>query len=136
GDATSRPPVPPTPTGVVTVAGRVAPPEARRGGVDRRDGRLEVRRIAPAQLATALPYPIFGGYVLLDEGQPGAAPELAAVPSPRARAWQNAGYAVQWWLFAVLTLVGYGWLARREAHGPPSAGPGDRVDAATAATSR
>jgi hypothetical protein len=30
----------------------------------------------------------------------------------------NAGYVAQWWAFAGLTLVGFGWTARREAHGP------------------
>ncbi len=29
--------------------------------------------------------------------------------------WQNLGYVVQWWIFAAMTLVGYGWIARREA---------------------
>jgi len=28
---------------------------------------------------------------------------------------QNGGYALQWWAFAAMTLVGYGYLARRQA---------------------
>jgi cytochrome oxidase assembly protein ShyY1 len=31
---------------------------------------------------------------------------------------------VQWWAFALLTIVGYGYLARREARGVPT---GDRA---------
>ena len=30
----------------------------------------------------------------------------------------NAGYVVQWWAFALLTLAGFGWAARRQALGP------------------
>ena len=44
-------------------------------------------------------------------------------------AWQNGGYAVQWWIFAGMALVAFGWQARREAHGdvrPPDRG--DRID--------
>jgi cytochrome oxidase assembly protein ShyY1 len=28
----------------------------------------------------------------------------------------NAGYVIQWWAFAALTLAGFGYLAYREAH--------------------
>jgi cytochrome oxidase assembly protein ShyY1 len=117
---------PAAPSGQVTVVGRVAPPEGRPRPVGHLDGALEVRRIVPAQLAAELPYPLFGSYLLLDAGQPGS-DGVAEVPSPRENAWQNAGYTVQWWLFAALTLVGFGWLARREAHGPPPAAGEDRA---------
>jgi cytochrome oxidase assembly protein ShyY1 len=44
---------------------------------------------------------------------------------------QNGGYAVQWWAFAALTLVGYAYLARR--HARESVAPEqDRVAAAVA----
>jgi cytochrome oxidase assembly protein ShyY1 len=47
------------------------------------------------------------------------------VPAGHENAWQNAGYVVQWWAFAALTVFGYGYLARREARGVPT---GDRDD--------
>ncbi|GGK38373.1 SURF1-like protein [Pilimelia terevasa] len=124
GDARARPAVPPPPPGEVTVVGRVAPPESGAGPVDRVDGRPEVRRISPAHLAPLLPYPTFGAYLLrdADSPDPGGDP-LAAVESPRQRTWQNAGYVVQWWLFAVMTWVGFVWLVRREAHAPPRPAP-------------
>jgi cytochrome oxidase assembly protein ShyY1 len=84
-----------------------------------------VRRIAPASLS--LPYPVYGGYVMLDEQTPAADSRFTPVPADHENAWQNAGYVVQWWAFAALTLVGYGYLARREAHADTLAEREDRV---------
>jgi len=101
--------VPAAPAGEVTITGVTRLPERAIGAVGNEGGRLEVLRIAPGQLAGALPYPLLGGYVTTtQEG-------LQPVPAQHERAWQNAGYTVQWWAFAALTLVGYGYLARREA---------------------
>ncbi|SCL41720.1 Cytochrome oxidase assembly protein ShyY1 [Micromonospora pallida] len=116
GDATARPEVPPTPAGEVTVVGRVRPSESGAGTVERRDGRLESRRIGLHQLARELPYPVYGAYLLLDGQTPAADPVFEAVPVRHENNWQNLGYVVQWWLFAAMTLVAYGWVARREAH--------------------
>ncbi|RKN42165.1 SURF1 family protein [Micromonospora endolithica] len=115
GDATAQPAVPATPSGEVTVAGRVRTGEEGAGAVTRRDGRLESRRIDLPRLARELPYPVHGGYLLLDEQTPTADPAFVAVPVGHANNWQNLGYVVQWWIFAVMSLFGYGWAARREA---------------------
>ncbi|SCL21818.1 SURF1 family protein [Micromonospora inyonensis] len=115
GDATARPELPATPSGEVTVVGRVRLSESGAGGVERRDGRLETRRIGVPQLARELPYPLHGAYLLLDEQTPAADPVFQAVPVRHENNWQNFGYVVQWWLFAAMTLVAYGWVARREA---------------------
>ena len=40
------------------------------------------------------------------------------IPADHENAAMNAGYVVQWWAFALLTLAGYVYLARREAHPP------------------
>ncbi|MEV1145138.1 SURF1 family protein [Micromonospora sp. NPDC049799] len=114
--ATAQPTVPPVPAGEVTVAGRVRTGEPGKGAVTRRDGRLETRRIDLPRLARELPYPVHGGYLLLDEQSPAADPTFVAVPVGHANNWQNLGYVVQWWIFAVMALLGYGWVARREAH--------------------
>jgi hypothetical protein len=65
-----------------------------------------------------VPYRLFGGYVLLDTGAPGADKAFTAIPVDYQNALLNAGYVVQWWAFALLTLGGFGWAARREARGP------------------
>jgi cytochrome oxidase assembly protein ShyY1 len=115
GGAMMQPTVPPTPSGEVTVTGLLRLPESRGTDVTRREGRLETRRIAVARIAAALPYPVFGGFVQLDGQTPPADPAFVPVPADRENDWLNGGYAVQWWLFAGMTLVALAWLARREA---------------------
>ncbi|MFY1636808.1 SURF1 family protein [Solwaraspora sp. WMMB335] len=117
GGAIAQPQVPPTPAGEVTVTGLLRQPEPMSGLVTRRDGKLETRRIAPAAIAAELPYPIYGGYVLLQAQDPAGDPAFVAIPVRHENSWQNGGYVVQWWAFAAMTLVGFGWLARREARG-------------------
>lgn len=139
GSATTQPQVPAAPAGDVTVTGRVVSSESGGGPVDRREGKLETRRISIPRIAGQLPYPVAGGYVLLDRQTPAADPAFQAVPIGHTNNWQNFGYVVQWWLFAGMSLVGYGWVARREAR--QAAGldrprtPVDRAAEPTAPTS-
>jgi cytochrome oxidase assembly protein ShyY1 len=122
GDALAPPNVPPAPTGQVTVVGQVHRSESRPTPVTLRDGRLDTRRISVPRLAREMPYPMYGAYVLLTHQTPAADPGFVAVPIDHEDAWQNAGYTVQWWLFALMPLVGFGWQARKEARGeiPPA----------------
>jgi cytochrome oxidase assembly protein ShyY1 len=119
GGALVKPDVPAAPAGEVTVIGALRRPES---GADK-PANHTVRRISPATLS--LPYPVYGGYVILDEQTPAADSKFTPVPAGHENAWQNAGYVVQWWAFAALTVFGYGYLARREARGVPT---GDRDD--------
>lgn len=114
--ALAMPTVPPAPTGEVTVTGLVHLPESRADTPIRTDGRVIVRRISPAKLAGALPYPVLGGYVTLDTQQPAADPAFVGIPVDHQDSGMNAGYVVQWWAFALITVGGYAWVARREAH--------------------
>nr|WP_269440598.1 SURF1 family protein [Micromonospora tarapacensis] len=115
GGAVAQPQVPPAPAGEVTVEGRVHASESGDARVAWRAGRLESRRVSVPQLAGELPYPLHGAYLLLDEQTPAADPAFRAVPVGHTNNWQNLGYVVQWWIFAAMTLFGYGWIARREA---------------------
>jgi cytochrome oxidase assembly protein ShyY1 len=110
---TAPPDVPSPPGGEVTVTGRVHLTESDPGMVEQRNGHWETRRVGLSQLAAKLPYPLFGAYVLADEGAPGSA-ALVAIPVGHENDWLNLGYAVQWWIFSVGVLVGVGWLARKE----------------------
>jgi cytochrome oxidase assembly protein ShyY1 len=114
--ARAMPAVPAVPTGEVTVTGLVHLPESRADGPIRADGRLTVRRISPARIAPELPYPLLSGYLTVDSQQPAADAAFAVVPVDHQDSGMNAGYVVQWWAFALITLVGFGWVARREAH--------------------
>jgi cytochrome oxidase assembly protein ShyY1 len=130
GGAIAIPTVPPAPTGTVTVVGQVHLSESRPSALGRREGRIDTRRIAVPTLAAELPYPVYGAYVLLTEQTPAADPLFAQIEIDKENAWQNGGYAVQWWLFAVMALIAFGWQARREAHGDARPPSGDRVDEA------
>jgi cytochrome oxidase assembly protein ShyY1 len=126
-DAMALPDVPAPPTGQVSVAGRLHLTESRPGAIDRRGGWIETRRISVPRLAGELPYRLLGAYVLLDKQEPAADERLVPVPVEHENAWMNAGYVVQWWMFAALTLAGLVWLARREARGSRPATPQDRL---------
>lgn len=121
GGALVAPAVPAAPDGDTTVVGRLRPPESRGGRPQQVNGRLEIRRIAPAAIAPTLPYAVYDVYVTADEPAPGLTP----VPPNKENALQNAGYVLQWWLLAGLTVFGFAYVARREAHGPPQ---GDLLD--------
>jgi cytochrome oxidase assembly protein ShyY1 len=116
GGALVAPQVPVAPAGTVTVVGRIRLPESGADHPVTFDGRPSVRRIAPARLTAAVPYPLFDAYVTLDSQTPAADGRFTAIPTDHENAWQNAGYVVQWWAFAALTAFGYIRLARREAH--------------------
>lgn len=112
---TAAPEVPAPPEGQVTVTGRVRPSESGGAAVERHDGVPQTRRIHLESVADEVPYPLYGAYLTLDSQQPPADPGLTPIPVRRENAWLNAGYTVQWWLFAALVLAGFAWLARREA---------------------
>jgi cytochrome oxidase assembly protein ShyY1 len=107
-DAATVPDYPAAPGGEITVTGAVRLPERQLGRAERTDGRWQVRRINPAQLADALPYPVLGGYVSVEQDG------LRPIAVEYEGTLQNGGYALQWWAFAALTLVGYVYLVRRQ----------------------
>ncbi|MCM4084465.1 SURF1 family protein [Actinoplanes sp. TRM88002] len=139
GGALAAPVAPPAPTGPVTVVGQIHLSESRPVAVERRDGRLDTRRISLPRLAPEMPYPVYGAYVLLTEQVPAADAAFTSIPIDHEDAWQNGGYAVQWWLFALMALAAYVYYARKEAHGGdqparersparPRPESGDRID--------
>jgi cytochrome oxidase assembly protein ShyY1 len=110
--------VPVAPAGLVSVTGRLHMPESRADGPVKVAGSTQVRRISPVKLAGTFPYRLYDGYVLLDSTAPGSDKAFGAIPVDHQNALMNAGYVVQWWAFALLTLGGFVWAARREARGP------------------
>lgn len=90
-----------------------APSDAVGGSQERHDS------VDLAWLVNTWPTPLHNGYLFGDHAGAGGrelpltSPGMRAVPPPPPEVsgidWQNAGYAVQWWLFAVFGL----WVAVR-----------------------
>ena len=83
-----------------------------------------VRSIDPDALATGLPYRLLPTYLLLDTQDP---PQTEDLPRPGALPDLTEGphlsYAIQWFVFATIALVGYGVLSVRDRReGRASAG--------------
>jgi cytochrome oxidase assembly protein ShyY1 len=119
GVAVEIPPVPEPPAGQVVVVGRVHASESRGTAPEPVGDRLTVRRIDPSKISDVVPYPLYGGYLTLTGQTPPAGAELTPLPVESQNAAMNAGYTVQWWAFALLTLAGFGYLAYRHAHPSP-----------------
>jgi len=120
GGASAAPKVPPAPTGDVTVVGRVHAPESRSGPAEPFAGTLAVRRIGPAELAPSVPHPLYGAYLTVESQTPPADPAFVPIAPDHENAAMNAGYVVQWWAFATLTLFGYLYLAYKHARAQPN----------------
>jgi surfeit locus 1 family protein len=115
---------PPPPTGTVTVEGLVFPsqPRGRFGAVDPASGRLTVlARVDLDRYAEQLDVPILPAYIQLVTSRPGepaparGAPELVALGPPEPDLGPHLSYAVQWFLFTTIAVVGYGLLLRKVA---------------------
>ncbi len=113
-DPEAAPRIPAAPTGQVTVTGEVRMPESEPDKPVHREGRVEVRRIDPAQLAATLPYPAYGGYVTATGQRPAASSQFVAIPIDHQNAAMNFSYILQWWLFSGTALVGFVLLVRWE----------------------
>lgn len=112
--ASVAPEIPPVPAGTVSVVGLLHLPESKASTPEPFDGTLAVRRIGPAELASVLPYRVYGAYVTLQSQDPPASEAFVPIPPDHVNATMNAGYVAQWWMFAALTLFGYVYLVRRE----------------------
>jgi len=93
------------PTGTVTVAGVLFPPSPVQ----------RITKVDLGQIGAQLPYPIVPVYLLLQTQRPsqqGALPELP--PFPPITNGPHLSYALQWFSFATIAIVGYVVLLRRD----------------------
>lgn len=110
--------VPPVPSGTITVVGRVRPPERPRSRSGLPAGQTQ--RIVPAEVAAATGRPTYGGFVDLAQESPAQTSGPALILSPDqddSGGWwkpPHLAYAVQWFLFIGIAVIGWGLLARRE----------------------
>jgi surfeit locus 1 family protein len=117
------------PTGSVTVTGVLFPPDAISSPAPPASER--VTKVDLGQIGAALPYPILPVYLLLEQQappQPGALPEPP--PLPTLDNGPHLSYAVQWFSFAAIALIGYVVLLRRDrrdAVAPVATTPGEET---------
>lgn len=110
---TALPPVASPPTDEVTIEARIRAAEGTSPGrgpvVDA--GALQVYSIDPAVLGTTLDLPLAGGYLQLDEDQPGG---LGAMSLPQLDSGPYLSYGLQWIAFGVMAPLGLGYFAWSE----------------------
>ncbi len=111
------------PTTEVTLTGRIRPTQTRGllGPADPAAGKLaSVARVDVARLDQQTSVALAGFYVELVEHQPTLTTNVAAplmlLGSPATDAGPHLGYALQWFAFALVALVGYPLVLWRQAH--------------------
>jgi len=110
----AKPDVPAPPVGPVTIMGWLRQNNGATGQAIRPvDG--QIRAISSVGLASSVPYTLLDGYLNLRSESPKASAPLAAEPQPSMGQGPHLFYALQWWFFALLAVVGWFWFAWAEA---------------------
>jgi cytochrome oxidase assembly protein ShyY1 len=98
--------------GMVTVVGRLQPPEPQ---LDRGAPPGQIASIELNDYAKEVSYPIkTGAYVQLASESPAAAVNPVSFPPPDLDPGSHLSYAMQWVCFGVLAFVGFGYAARMQ----------------------
>ncbi|MEL4318367.1 SURF1 family protein [Leifsonia sp. YIM 134122] len=105
--------VPEAPSGEVTVVARLKAGEPRLAG--RSASGNEVATIELTDMAELVGEPTYtGAYGLLDSEVPAAATRPSAAEKPALDEGPHLSYAFQWFVFALLGFIGFGWAVRNE----------------------
>jgi surfeit locus 1 family protein len=122
------------PAGQVTIEGLVQETQTRGTfGPTDPDGRLtNIARVDVARMQQQVPYSLYPVYVQLKSSQPGqSGPEPEVLPEPVLDEGPHLSYAVQWFIFSTIAIVGYPLILRRSARNRE--GDDDEDDSALAA---
>jgi len=112
GEATLPPPV----DGPVEVTGRVRLSESGQGsGLDSDSSPPSIRFVDLAELDSLLDADVAPVWLERVEQRPSEDADLAAIPPPRLSAGPSLIYAVQWFLFGIVAVVGFVLLARKDS---------------------
>ena len=105
--------------GEVSITGLVQETQTRGafGATDPADGRLTtMARADVARIAKQLPYPVLPAYLQLQAQQPPqAGPQPRVLPEPVLDEGPHLSYAIQWFIFTTIAIVGYPLILRRKA---------------------
>jgi surfeit locus 1 family protein len=106
------------PAGTVTVVGLVQ--ETQTAGLfessDPADGHLaSMVRVDVSRIQKQLPYAIYPAWVQLQTSQPPQAAEPEPLDEPVLDEGPHFSYAVQWFIFSTIAIVGYPLILRRSA---------------------
>jgi cytochrome oxidase assembly protein ShyY1 len=119
---TTRPDVPPAPSGAVTLTGWV---RADATGDSTQVADRSTRAISSSAIGPTLPFQVYGGWVEAQKQSPPDSPKLLVPEQPDLGNGPHLFYGIQWWFFAALALFGFGYLAyderrKQRAGGPPA----------------
>lgn len=107
------PPIPPAPSGPVTITARLrdseTAPKDKTPFVE--DGFQQVYAIDTTQLATLFGVPLTGSYLQLVEAQPGG---LGVIALPHLDAGPFLSYGIQWIAFGIVAPIGLGYFVYSE----------------------
>jgi cytochrome oxidase assembly protein ShyY1 len=111
-------PAPSVPSGPQRVSGTLEPSESE--GIRRRDreplpdGQLEI--VSSPELLSLWQPPLYQGFVVQERPESPEPLESVQIPTRAevATDWQNAAYAVQWWLFGLFAIFWFGRMVRIE----------------------
>ena len=99
----------------VRVTGVLLPSEIPAGSADAAEPGRTFARVDLAALGASVPYPLAPVYLLMggQDPQQRGLPEIAPLPDPAASP-PHLSYAIQWFTFATIAVVGFAILVRRE----------------------
>jgi surfeit locus 1 family protein len=129
---------PPSPEGQVVVEGLLLESETRGrfGASDPDEGTLDVlARVDLERVSEQVDYDVLPLYVQLISSTPGevnaeGVPELVPLGRPEPSEGPHLSYAVQWFTFTIIAVVGYALLLRRVARDEAREEAGRAADAA------
>jgi cytochrome oxidase assembly protein ShyY1 len=120
------------PSGEVTITGLVQETQTRGafGPTDPATGHLDtMARADVARIAKQLPYPILPAYVQLQtQSPPQAGIQPRVLPEPVLDEGPHLSYAIQWFIFTTIALIGYPLILRRKARDKEREGDDDERD--------
>lgn len=108
-----KPTVPSPPAGQVNIEGWLRP-NNQAGGKAVRLSDGQIRAIDSVGFSESVPYDLRSGYLNLRTEQPRGTPAPAKEPKPDLSQGVHFFYALQWWFFALIGIVGYSSFAVSE----------------------